>query len=248
MSFSGDPRGRPDPSAGRAARRTVRFLGTSTFVFVFGAVVAFAVYDVRRDADGVSAGSGALSTAPAENAVGPSPGVDLAPYLEATKQALATATPAGERLAVVSLKAYKTEADAKKVVGDLPVVSLLVALPGRAPSATANLAKWIDDQKAAERAERDEIKKLIPTVDDPSFKKFYTDEVARLDKAINAVPPNLVFGVVVRAAPPRLQALAASADVRVVDVAPGELAADPLYRGVRPEETTVASDPPTRPL
>ena len=245
MSFSGDPRGRPDPSDGRAARRTARFLGTSTFVFVVGAVVAFSVYDVRRDSGsaGVST-SGGPSTESA--AVGPLPGADLGPYLEATKQAVATAT--GDRLAVVSLKAYRTEADARKVVGDLPVVSLLVALPGRTPATTTDLPRWINDQKAAERAERDEIKNLIPTVDDPSFKKFYTDEVARLDKAINAVPANLVFAVVVRGPAPRLQALAASADVRMVDVAPGEPGADAQYRGIRPEETAIASEPSTRPV
>ena len=246
MSFSADTRGRPDPADGRAARRTARFLGTSVFVFVFGAVVAFSVYNVRRASpDGASAGSEALSVPP-ENAVGPPPGADLGPYLEATRQAVATAV--GERLAVVSLKAYRTEADARKVVGDLPVVSLLVALPGRAPAATADLGRWVDEQKAAERAERDEIKKLIPTVEDPSFKKFYTDEVARLDKTINAVPPNLVFGVVVRALPPRLQALAASGDVRMVDVAPGETGAGTQYRGIRPEETAIASEPSARPL
>ncbi len=246
MSFSTDTRGRADPADGRAARRTARFLGTSVFVFVLGAVVAASVHSVRRDSGsgGVSAGTGALSAA--ENAVGPPPGADLGPYLEATRQAVATAL--GERLAVVSLKAYRTEADARKVVGDLPVVSLLVALPGRTPAATADLGRWVDEQKAAERAERDEIKKLIPTVDDPSFKKFYTDEVARLDKAINAVPPNLVFGVVVRALPPRLQALAASGDVRMVDVAPGETGAGTRYRGIRPEETAIASEPSTRPL
>jgi len=247
VSFSADMRGQRD-DGGRAARRTARFLGTSVFVFVFGAVVAFSVYSVRSDAGSrgsAPAGLGGSGTATADG-VGPLPGADLGPYLETTRRAVAGAT--GERLAVVSLKAYRTEADARKVAGDLPVVSLLVALPGRPPATTADLARWIDEQKGAERAERDEIKKLIPTVDDPAFKKFYTDEVARLDKAINAVPANLVFGFVVRAAPPRLQALVASADVRMVDVAGGDLGADARYRGVRPEEATTAGEPSTRPL
>jgi len=245
VGFSADPRRwDPDPDE-RAARVTVRLLAAGLLVAVLGAVVAFTVYNLRSDGDDATPGGGTAAVG-AENAIGPPPGADLGSYQEAARAALAGAQ--GERLAVVSLKSYRTEADARRVVGDLPVVSLLVAMPGRAPTATGDLARWVEDQKKEERAERDEIRRLIPTVEDPAFKRFYTEEVARLDKAIASVPRELVFAVVVRGAPARLQSLAASPDVRMVDVARGDLGPDSEYRGVRPEETAVAGNPSTRPL
>ncbi len=204
MTFSADI-GRHDRDD-RAARTTARLLAAGLFVVVLGAVVAFSVYTVRRDARlDEPAATGALSASPAENGAGPRPGVDVERYLATTRQALATAT--GERVAVVSLGSYGTEAEARKVTGDLPVVSLLVALPGRPPAATVDLGRWVDEQKAAERAERDEVQQLIPTVDDPAFKTFYADEVARLTKAIDSITPEVVFAVAVRAPVTRLQAV-----------------------------------------
>lgn len=250
MSFSDDPPGRYDAGDRRAARNSARLLAAGLFMAVLGAVVAFSVYSVLRDGrseDAPPSGSDALPDVAAGNRIGPQPGADVAAYLEASRRSVA-AGGTGERLAVVSMKGYRTEADARGVVADLPVVALLVALPGRPPATTSDLPRWIGEQQAADRAERDEIRKLIPTVDDPSFKKFYADEVARLDKAIASTPTDVVFGVVVRAAPPRLQALAASPDVRMVDVARHDPDADASYRGVRPEETTVAGEPATRPL
>ena len=246
MSYSTDMRGWRDDGDSRAARNTARLLAAGVFVAVLGAVVAFSVYTVRNDDGSGGPRSGAVPEAASADGLGPVVGTDLGPYLETARGALATAT--GEQAAVVSFPGYKTEAEMKRILGDLPVVSMLVALPGRPPASTANLPGWINEQKASERAERDEIRKLIPTVDDPSFKKFYTEEVARLDKAIDSVPPNLIFAAVVRAPAPRLQALGSSPDVRMVDVARTRLAADAAYRGVRPEETAVAGEPSTRPL
>ena len=250
MSYSNDTPGRHDAGDRHRRRTTARFLVAGLVLAVLGAVVAFGVYTVGRDGgsgNSPSAGSDTLPRGAEENGIGPQPGADLPAYLEASRRSVA-AGGTGERVAVVSMKEYKTEADARRVVGDLPVVALLVALPGRQPDVTSDVAAWIGEQQAADRAERDEIKKLIPTVDDPSFKKFYADEVARLDQAIASTPRNVVFGVVVRAAPVRLQALAASADVRMVDVARRDPGADASYRGVRPEETTIAGEPATRPL
>jgi len=114
---------------------------------VLGAVVAFSVYSVRRDGGSerpATPGPDARPGAAAEDGVGPQPGDDLVAYGEA----------------VVSMRGYKTEAEARRIVADLPVVA--------PPAATTDPASWISDQKAADRSERDEIKKLIPTVDDPS--------------------------------------------------------------------------------
>ena len=252
MSFSVDDRGRRDDRDHRAARATARLLAAGLFVAVLGAVVAFSVYTVRSDGgtdadtDGAAPAPTAVPDGATADGIGPPPGADLNAYLDAARAALGSAR--GEQAAVVSLRSYRTEADARKAVGELPVASLLVALPGGLPAVTSEPARWLEEQKAAQRAEREEIRKILPTVNDPAFKAFYNEELARLDKAIRSVPTDVVFGVVVRGAPPRLQALAASPDVRVVDVARASLAGEPRYRGVRPEETTVAGQPPTRPV
>ncbi|HET7718593.1 MAG TPA: hypothetical protein VFK43_01410, partial [Acidimicrobiales bacterium] len=113
-----------------------------------------------------------------------------------------------------------------------------------------DLAAWSKAQTAATQSERDEIKKLIPTVDDPAFKTFYTQEVTRLEKALKAFDPNtaMVFGAVVKAPAAALQALGAKAEVRLVDLSDTATPTkDPVFRGLRPEETAKANDPPLRP-
>jgi hypothetical protein len=128
---------------------------------------------------------------------------------------------------------------------------LLVAPPGVAPAVvTTDLATWSKTQTDATRSEQDEIKKLLPTVDDPAFKTFYQSEIDRLTKALKNFAPDgsIVFGVVVRGPAAGLQALGARPEVRLVDV--GEKAqADPkaVFRGLRPEETAKANDPALRP-
>ncbi|MGI8984113.1 MAG: hypothetical protein ACR2HM_06220 [Acidimicrobiales bacterium] len=130
-------------------------------------------------------------------------------------------------------------------------MALLVAPTGTAPAVvTGDLATWSRAQTEATQAERDEIKKLIPTVDDPAFKSFYTSEVARLEKALKAFAPDsaMVFGAVVKAPAATLQALGAKAGVRLVDVADTPTPSnDALYRGLRPEETARANEPSHRP-
>jgi hypothetical protein len=58
-----------------------------------------------------------------------------------------------------------------------------------------------------------------------------------------------VFGMVVKAPAAALQALGAKAEVRLVDVAENATQ-DPkaVYRGLRPEETAKANEPPLRPV
>ena len=238
----------------RAARRTVRFLAVALFVAVLGATLVISLWALDGE-ERTSAGSAAapnvetVTTLAPPPEVGPAPGTELAAYVTARKSALASAT--GERTAVVSLAKYSTEAQARALVGTTPVVALLVAPPGTGPATvTGDLAAWTRTQTAETQAERDEIRKLIPTVDDQAFKTFYTEEVARLDKALkNFVPTSaMVFGVVVKGPAPALQALQAKTGVRLVDVAE-TATSDPkaIYRGLRPEETARANDPPLRP-
>jgi hypothetical protein len=144
-----------------------------------------------------------------------------------------------------------TEPEARAAAGRLQVVNLLAAAPGGSPSVvTGTMADWVNGQVGANRSERDEIQRLVPTVEDPQFRTFYQEEVARLGQLIDSVKPDgpHVFAVTVRGPAPDLQALARAPDIRLVDVGPSaKLPPDTPLRGLRPEETARANDPPTRP-
>jgi hypothetical protein len=238
----------------RAARWTVRFFAVAVFVAVIGATLVLslrALDDEQRSPESASqpANVETITTLPPPPEVGPEPGTELPAYVTSRKAALAAVQ--DERVAVVSLAKYATQAQAKTLVGTTPVVALLVAPPGTGPATvTGDLAAWVREQTAATQAERDEIQRLIPTVDDAAFKKFYTEEVARLDKALKSFSPTsaMVFGVVVKGPATALKALGAKAEVRLVDVA-DNATTDPkaIYRGLRPEETAKANEPPLRP-
>ena len=242
-----------DDGEERAARWTLRFLAAGAFVAVLGITVFVSLsmlHDQREAAPTVStAPVETVTTLPPPPEVGPAPGTDLPGYLTTRKAALAAIK--DDRVAVVSLAKYSTQAQAKALVGTAPILSLLVAPPGTAPAVvTGDLAAWANTQTAATTAERDEIKKLLPTVTDPSFKSFYTAEVARLEKALKGFAPDsaMVFGVVVKAPAAALQALGARPDVRLVDVAESaSLPPSAVYRGLRPEEVAKANDPAMRP-
>jgi len=241
--------------SGRKARLTLTGLAVSVIVLVIGLVVFFTVRTLRQEAQTPSPVlEGPAVTTPEDAArvvggIGPPPGTDVVAYVESRKTALAQAT--GDRLAVVSLGRYMTETAAKTLATPGEVVALLAAAPGGAPATvTGDLAAWVNTQTAEARAEREEFRKLIPTVDDAGFKRFYESEVQRLDKLLAAIKPtgDLVFGIVVRAPAPVLQQLAAKPDVRLVDAAPtADPGPKPSYRGLRPEETSKANEPNTRP-
>jgi hypothetical protein len=237
----------------RAAKWTLRFLAIGAFVAVLGATLFVSLNALHDQAPGAKKAPPApvetVTTLPPPPRVGPAPGTEIAGYVTTRKAALAAVK--DERVAVVSSTKYLTEAQAKTLAGTNPIVALLVAPPGTAPAVvTGDLAAWVKTATAETTAERDEIKKLLPTVTDPGFKTFYTAEVARLEKALKGFAPTspIVFGVVVKAQAAPLQALGARADVRLVDVAesaaPGPNAE---FRGLRPEETAKADDPSMRP-
>lgn len=244
----------------RAARRTVRFFAVAVFVLVVGAVFAFTVTR-ERDGDGSSRTSGqtgttsAAAAAAAVASIGPSPGAEVGPYLDERRPVLAAA--AGERAAVVSFDAYLSEVDARAKVGSAQITpaqvdALLAAAPGGHPSTVDDgLEAWAKSQRQADTVDRDEIRKLLPTVGDPVFKRFYESELVRLDAAIESASPTsaVVFGMVVVAPADALRALATTAGVRLVDVGDGATPADgAIFRGLRPEETTKVGQPATRPV
>jgi len=253
----GDTRTQPvpvyDDRDEREARWTIRLLAVAVFVAVLS-VTVFVSLSIIHDGDAPPPAREqpvveTVTTLPAPTQVGPAPGTEIPSYITARKAALAAAR--DERVAVVSLAKYSTQAQARALVGTTPVVALLVAPPGIAPAVViGDLAAWSKSQTEATTAERDEIRKLIPTVTDPAFKTFYTAEAARLDKALKNFAPTsaLVFGVVVRGQPAALAALGAKAEVRLVDVAENAApAANAVLKGLRPEEVAKADDPTLRP-
>jgi hypothetical protein len=237
----------------RAARWTLRLLAVAVFVAVVSVTIFVSLWALNDEAPRAGTATTlppeTITTLPAPIEVGPPAGTALAGYVTDRKAALAAVT--DERVAVVSLAKYSTQAQVKTLLGTTPIVSLLVAPAGTAPAVvTGDLAAWVRTQTADTTAERDEIKKLIPTVDDQAFKTFYTQEVARLDKALKAFAPDsaMVFGAVVKAPAAALKALGAKAEVRLVDVAPNAAPGDKtVYRGLRPEEVAKANDPAMRP-
>lgn len=234
----------------RAARRTVWLLGAGIAALAIGAVVFFTVRTLREAGSESPVVTTPEDAARAVGGIGPPSGTDVAAYIDARNAALATAT--GDRIAIVSFTSYTTEAKAKALVAPVEVIGVMAAAPGGQPAAVqGDLAGWVQSQTAEARAERDEIQRLIPTVDEGNFKRFYQSEVDRLNQLIAAVRPNgdLAFGVVVRADATALQQLAARGEVRLVDVGPNaEPQAPTEYRGLRPEETGKANDPNTRPV
>jgi hypothetical protein len=237
----------------RAAVWTARAFYAAVFIALICGAIFVSLWSIRDDEPGAKSEPPPVvetvtTLAPATQ-VGPTPGTEVAGYIATRKAALAANRE--ERVAVVSLAKYSTQAQVKTLLGANPVVALLVAPAGTAPAVvTGDLAAWSKAQTAATQSERDEIKKLIPTVDDPAFKTFYTQEVTRLDKALKAFDPNsaMVFGVVVKAPAAALQALGTKAEVRLVDLADTATPTpDPVFRGLRPEETAKANEPPLRP-
>lgn len=244
MGFSADE---------QAARRSLRFLGVAASVALVGLAVTL-VFRTLGDGPGDrTAGLPASLPVTADGEyqlVGPLPGAGVAGYVRNRQDALDAFE--GERVAVVSLNGYATEEEARGEVGQASLLALLVAAPGGTPATvTGPLAQWADLQRKADRTERDEITKLLPTVDDPAFKSFYQSEVARLDTAIEALDPSgpIVFALVVRGSAAGLEQLAGNDRVRLVDMAPSAKAASKVeYQGLRPEETETTGQPPTRPV
>jgi len=246
VSFSTDPRFPVGTDDDAPARRVLLLFAASLVVVGLCGLLAVTVFHWR------SGGTPATVTndvGQLSSGIGPQPGDDVAGYQASRSPVLAAAT--GERTAVVSLPAYVSEAQARSAVGRAKVVGLLAAVPGALPAVvTGSMTDWVNAQLADKRNDRDEIKQLLPTVDDPQFKTFYQDEIARLNKLVEGVEPDgpLVFGVVVEAPSTALRMLGGSGQVRLVDVAPtGVVTPRTAFRGLRPEETAKANDPPTRP-
>lgn len=234
---------RPDPDDDERARRTATLFAIALVVVALAGLV-FVIVQSGDDSDEEAGGAGTTID------IGPSAGTELSTYIPAREKALADAS--GKRLAVVSFDQYVSEADAKAAVGSVSVSKLLAAPPGGTPSVVSgSMANWAEQRVAGSREERDELAKMLPTVDDPAFRDYYQAEINNLTMVIEGAKPDgpLVFGAVVRGDADDLQKLARGPNVRLVDIGTSnKISSDAAYRGLRPEETSKADEPPTRPV
>lgn len=249
------PEGGAPDAEHRAAQRTVVLAATALAAAVVGVLVMLLV-----DRDGGDRRPVGLVPEQAGGdggrvaAIGPRVGVEVAAYVAERRRALEAAE--GPRLAVVSFVAYLEEDAARAVLaggeqGGIEVVALVAALPaGAAEVVEGPLADWRTEAAAEASAEREEIARLLPTVDpsDP-FRAFYEAELDRLAALAGAAEQEaaVVHGAVVRADADDLRRLAGQAEVRLVDVGTGD---QPLpevtYRALLPEETDVTGTPDLR--
>jgi len=234
-----------------AAVRTLR-LFVAALVLVAIAGVAIVLSGTLEAEEPAADDPTVLDGAGAE--VGPPAGTPIDDYLALRRADLAAAE--GRRVAVVSLVSYRTDIaveDLLDAVGGLDLAARLVALPGGEPEAIdRSTSSWVIESRTAIRAERDEIAALLPTIEDPEdpFIATYTEDLARLDAQLAGLDPagELLFGAVVVGDAGALRRLAERPEVRLLDVAPGDVVGDlTAYVGLRPEERDLAGTPPTRP-
>lgn len=241
----------PEELSEEGARRLILMALGALVLFVLCAGVALAIS--RADANGEGDDGGGLVSANQAligTGTGPLAGADVATYSEGRRRALAEAT--GRWAAVVSLRDYVTEADFERRYGSMDVKAKLVATAGGEPEVVeGSLERWATQARSAAEEERRQLDSMLKTTDDKGFQDQFKADLARLDKLLAALDPAqpVVFGFVVSASSDDLRALAAKAEVRLVDVVARRVP-DTLtrLRGLRPEETVKAADPHTRPV
>jgi hypothetical protein len=243
------------PAAADRDTRTARlvlllFVGALLVALVGGALLVVAERHHDNQDDAAATGEPASADG-AVRTLGPIRGAPVANYVAARNQVLAGAT--GTRLAVVSFTRYATEAEARRAVGAARVLAVLVAAPGGQPdTVTDNLKGWAADARQQALRQRADIQQLLNsgTVDDPDYLSFYRSEVARFTRLAASVNPDqpLVFAVVVTGPVDVLRGVARAPGVRLVDVGTSDKQAPgAALTGLRPEETSAAGTPPTRP-
>lgn len=241
-----------DESGNILASKAIRYTLVGTFAVVAG--LGIAALAARLTTDDEMARPLGLATKEGEDvrSIGPNRGDVLGDDRQARAEALAKAE--GPRLAVVSLRAYATVEEARKVLGGgsgPEIVTLLAAPPGGGPvPLQGDMRAWVDAQKEAARKEREGFEGMLAdsTGED---KRQFEEDIRRLRGLVDRLKPTtpVVFAAVVRADAQRLRDLAGSPGVAFVDIGTSARAVpEAQYRGVRPEETTKAGTPDYRPL
>ena len=248
-----------EPSDAQLARLVLRSMGAVIALLLAAGVASVvgrlgAEVGVDESASDVVVGAsdgGSASLSP-RGGIGPLPGTAIGRYTRSRADRLSSIGDRTRRAAVVSFSGYKTVDSARELVRGAEVRSLFVALPGGRPTEVApgeDLAALVARQRAEATAEKKALESLLPTVKDPDFKRQYEADIAQLG-ALLAAPStgkDLVFGALVVGTGERLRIIAHRPGVRLVDVG-GEAVAPRLGEAaaLRPEETSIAGEPPAR--
>lgn len=249
---SPDP-GDEGPTDEQLTRLVLRGLAAVVTLTMAGGIATVAGrLDDRNDAEADDRDpSTIVSDLTPQGGIGPLAGTAVAVYVRQRTAALPAAE--GRRVAVVSFTGYRTPDEVRGALGGVEIERLLVAVPGGRPI-EADSDEKLDDlvvrQRAEAEEEREALVALLPTVEDADFKAQYEADIARLT-ALLAAPAkvsDIVFGAVVAGSADALRALATRPEVRLVDLGPDANIPTPgTVTGLRPEETTQAGSPETRP-
>ena len=228
----------------RELQRLVLQLVGAVIAVVLAAGIAITVTREERSAT-PTGGVGAAGEQ--ANAIGPLDRADLAAYI-AERSAVLDGL-AGNRAAVVSFTRYLREDEVRALV---EAEVLLVAGPGGDPSTlSGSLETWAEQQRKQANEEVANLEALLETTDQADFADTYREDIDRYRHLAGALDPKgaLVYAAVVIASADELRALAGSDPVRLVDVGPSEQPPpEGAVRGLRPEETARAGEPPYRPV
>lgn len=234
------------------ARRLVVRAIAALIAFVLAAGIAIVLRDADERSQVPYEGEPAADGEPLFTGEALLPGTDVPSYAVARKAALGRVE--GRAVAVASFDRYRTEADARTLLEGVPVRALLVAPPGGEPAVVVgSLARWAEETRVLAESERSGLERMAAETEDPSFVAQFKVDIDRLTSLLQRLDARgaIVFGAVVEADAEVLRTVAGKGGVRLVDPVarewPGNAEAQ-RYGGIRPEETTRAGDPPTRPL
>ena len=239
------------PSDAQLARLVVRTLAAVIALTLAGGIAAAAGRlgeESDETAGDVIVGTRSLSP---RGGLGPLPGTSITAYARAAKVELEDV--AGRRAAVVSFAGYRTPEQATRLVDGTDVVSWLVALPGGRPQdlqPDRDLVGWTKGQRDEATAEKKALEQLLPTVEDPDFRRQYQADIDHLASLLAVGPDrrDVVFGALVVGDVTHLRAIGGRAEVRCVDLDADDTPPPATsYAGIRPEEGIEAGEPPTRP-
>lgn len=239
----------PSPDASIPDERAIERLLLRVVAAVIAVLIAGAFLALQRGDEPATGGPGGAGSGTASG-IGPLPGAQLASYARDRQEALASAD--GAHGAVVSFGRYVTAEVARRAVAPLRPLAYLVAAPGGSPSTVVDVDAWAKEETAAARAEKAELERLLAsaTVDQPDFVAQYRADIARLDRLIALADPKgeMVFAVALQGRAQELRDVALNPSVRIVDIGgPPPLPPMTHVRGLRPEETVTAQQPPARP-
>jgi len=234
----------PAPMAPRehvAAQQALHVVVGGIVVFLLGAG-ALAAAAVNRDHRHQS------SPAVESVSAGPVRGTPVARYVDDRTREARLAH--GKVTAIVSFRSYLRESDAINVVAGARVRRWLVAAPGGEPTDTTDPKKWRESTARQVTGEIADFQQILPTLtQDPEFEQQTRKDLEADQRILTGLQQGspIVFAVVVDGDAAAVRKLVDGKLVRLVDLAPREIADGGTVIGLRPEETVAAGDPPSRP-